>query len=238
MIRLFLVLILIKGNFLFGQAELLNLSLLEPNLPIAYRGFENKLVVNEYENDSTIIIVGISDTIKKHGNYYFYTGSPTKTDTLKAYKEGKLIAQKTYTIENLRQPKVYLGSIRDSVVTVEELLKNTLFVISYEPQIPVSSYRVYDFEGSILKKNGKIISLESEFKDQALWSIEKLERKLARNEKRGGFIYSGKYQFSNDQLKHIKKMKTGDILYIPTVTLTCPDCVLRKMSVNLRCIIL
>lgn len=159
MTRLLFFFIFSPSNFVFSQVDILNNSLLNPSFPVAYREYENRIFVKGFERDSTIILVSVNDTLRKHGNYYFYKGSKLKTDTLKVLKEGNVLAQKVYSIENLRTPKIYLGSIRDSLVTVEDILNNSALIVSYEPQIAIPCTMVLNFDGEILKKDGKKIPL-------------------------------------------------------------------------------
>lgn len=234
MIRLFFFLILLQSNFLFSQVEIHNNSLLDPSFPVAYRGYENKIIVVGYENDSTLILVGTYDTLNKLGDYYYYHGSKLQTDTLKALKEGKVIAQKVYSIEILREPKIYIGTIRDSLVTVEDILNNSELIVSYEPQIAIPCTRILNFDGVILKKGGKKIPLVKENQKTENWPNKKWDRKLAKIERKGGTIYNGMNFLNSYQIKLIKKMKSGDLLHIQYCTLSCPSCGNRKISLNLR----
>jgi hypothetical protein len=234
MIRHLFFLIFLQSNFLFSQVEIQNNSLLDPNFPVAYRGYENKLSVKGFENDSTVILVSINDTLRKFGDYYFYRGSKLKTDTLKALKEGKVIAQKIYSLEILREPKIYLGTIRDSLITVEDILNNSELIVSYEPQIAIPCTRILNFDGVILKKGGKKIPLVKENQRTENWTIKKWERKLAKIERKGGTIYNGMNHLNAYQIRLIKKMNSGDMLHIQYGTLSCPSCVNRKININLR----
>lgn len=234
MIRLLFFLIFLQSNFLFGQVEIQNNSLLDPSFPVAYRGYENKIIIKGYEEDSTVILVSNNDTLRKFGDYYFFKGSKLKADTLKALREGKVIAQKIYTLENLREPKIYLGTIRDSLVTVDDILNNSELIVSYEPQIAIPCTRILNFDGVILKKGGKKIPLVKENQKTENWTIKKWERKFAKIERKGGTIYNGINHLNSYQIKLIKRMKSGDVLHIQYGTLSCPSCVNRKIYINLR----
>lgn len=234
MTRLLFFFIFSPSNFVFSQVDILNNSLLNPSFPVAYREYENRIFVKGFERDSTIILVSVNDTLRKHGNYYFYKGSKLKTDTLKVLKEGNVLAQKVYSIENLRTPKIYLGSIRDSLVTVEDILNNSALIVSYEPQIAIPCTMVLNFDGEILKKDGKKIPLVKNNQKIENWTTKKWERKLAEIERKGGSIYNGMNQLNPYQIKLIKKMKPDDMLHIQYVILSCPSCVNRKINGNLR----
>jgi hypothetical protein len=132
-----------------------------------------------------------------------------------------------------------LGSLRDSFVTKDQLLANPGLIVSYEPQIARPCTRVVDFTGEIIKRNGRHIPLEDKkSKRYQNWSNEKWERKLLNFEKRGGTIYNGMNVFKSMQVKLIERMKKGDILQYHMVTLSCSSCVKRKMTVNLRFILI
>ncbi len=227
-------LLLLCSHGLFGQVLLHNISLSDPNIPIAYRGFLNKIIVKEFENDSTVIIISQQDTLQKSGDYFYYVGSKMKEDTLTAIKENQILAQKVYYMENLQQPKIYLGKIRDSLVTVHEICNNTALIVSYEPQIALPCFRIVNFDGVILKRDGKKIPLVKEEQKKNNWYSEKWERKRAKIERKGGSIVNGTNQFNAYQMRKIKKMKAGEVLHIQNCTLSCPTCAYKKIVVNLR----
>ena len=232
--ELLLLLILIPIHCLNGQVEILNNLLLEPSTPIAYREYSNKIVVKGYEQDSTVIVISRNDTLQKYSDYFLYRGSKLEKDTLIVYKQGEIIAQKVYSIENLNKPKIFLNEIRDSLVTVEDILNNTKLIVSYEPQIAIPCSRVIDFYGFIIKKNGKKTPLKREKQKTKNWNNEKEARKLNRLEKKGAVFYSGINQLSLYQIKLIKRMSSGDILNIQDVTLSCPSCSNARLHIDLR----
>ena len=207
---------------------------MEPSTPIAYRGYSNKIVIEDYEQDSIVIVVTQNDTLKKVSDYFYYSGSKQKQDTLTAFKDGKIIAQKVYTIENLRNPKIFLDEIRDTLVTIEDILTNSHLRVSYEPQIAIPCTRILKFDGVIIKRTGKIKPLVRENRKTENWSSDKWTRKVAKFERKGGTIYNGTNQLNSNQIKLIKRMKSGDILHIQYGTLSCSSCMPRKIYINLR----
>lgn len=230
--------IFLQYNFLFSQGEILNISLLDSSYPVAYRGHDNRILVKGFENDSTIILISTIDTLDKFGEYFYYPAIKLKTDTLQALKNGKVIAEKVYNIEHLQDLKIYLGKIRDSLVTIKEILNNTQLIVTYEPQIAIPSTRVLNFDGEIIKKKGKKIPLVKENQKTENWTNKKWEREFAKIERKGGTIYNGMNQLNSYQLKLIKKMKSGDLLFIQSCVLACPSCINRRVNINLRLTIL
>jgi len=208
--RLIFISIFLKSHFLFSQGEIINISLLDPYANIIYRNTGTKIIVKGYEQDSTIKLVTTNDTLLKIGDYFHYNSSFASIDTLKAIMNGKIIAQKTYSIENLRKPKIHLGSIRDSLVTIKDILNNSQLIVSYEPQIAVPCMRLLHFDGLILKKSGKKIPLT---KENGIWTGNTL---------------------NTYQLKHIKRMKPGDVLHFQNGILSCPSCINTRTIINLR----
>lgn len=235
--KLFFFLLFFPIHFLAGQIEIVNISLLEPSLPIAYQNYSNKIVVKGYEEDSSIIVIAQNDTLKKQDYYFQYEASKNEKDTLIVYKQEEIIAQKVYSIEILSKPKIFLNEIRDSLVTVEDILNNSKLIVSYEPQIAIPCTRVVNFYGYIIKKNGKIIPLKRERKESENWNNKKRERKFNKLKKKGMVFYSGINQLSSYQIKLIKRMNSGDILTIQDVTLSCPSCMKLRLHINLRLII-
>lgn len=245
MIRILFIFIFLPLNGIVAQSELLNNSLIDSTLPVAYRVAYNKIVVKGFEMDTTIQIISLSDTIHLVGGYFPYLGSKMNTDTLKAIKDGKVITQKIYNIENLREPKIFLGRIRDTLVTVKDILRNNALLVSYEPQHWIACTYVTQFYGRILKRNGKEIDLrkkaEKENNSMIRWSDEKFEKKFYMMEKRmergvieGVDSYFNEIGLSDKQLNYVKRMKSDDVLSIDLVVLQCSSCIARKMVANLR----
>lgn len=230
-----LSLVFITAHFTFGQLSILNNALVNPDFPVAYRGFANKIVVKGYEKDSTVTIVTKNDTLKKIADYFYYLGSPLKKDTLIVYKEGKELAQKVYNIENLHKPKIFLGEIRDSLVTVEEILNNKNLIVTHEPQIAIPCTRVLEFNAAIIKKNGKEIPLVKKKQERHIfWSDKNMKRKTPKTDKSRVAIYSDINQFNSYQIKLIKNMKIGEVLHIKHCVLSCPSCRKTRVSINLK----
>jgi len=225
-------LLLLCSHGLFGQVLLHNISLSDPNIPIAYRGFLNKIIVKEFENDNTVIIISQQDTLQKSGDYFYYEGSKMKEDTLTAIKENQILAQKVYYIENLQQPKIYLGKIRDSLVTVDEIVNNAALIVTYEPQIAISDIMVVNFDGFIFKKTGDKTPLVKQNQESDNWSTNRWERRNSKIKRKG--VGEKNNCLNSKQIKQIKKMQSGDVLIIHYVVLTCPSCVHIKKEISLR----
>src|SRR6218665_1440326 len=141
----------------FAQTEIINTSLTIPTADIAYRFYENMFQVQHSEKDSTIILLSNNDTLQRFGfdfYTYLYNGSENKIDTILALRNDEIISQKIVRIENLKIPKIFLGDLRDSLVTKNQLFANPGLIVTFEPQLAKSTLRVLSFTGEIIKQNG------------------------------------------------------------------------------------
>ncbi|MDX1445749.1 hypothetical protein [Lishizhenia sp.] len=105
--------------------------------------------------------------------------------------------------------QVYLGNIRDSVATVHEIVGNNQLLIFYGGARDTCS-KVLGFEAYIITTLKDTITLRS--------SIRTPQTNC----------------FTAAEIKRIKMMRPGDILYIPVCWQSCSSCVLRRRNINLK----
>ena len=94
-----------------------------------------------------------------------------------------------------------------------------------------------------MKYNGKIIDLNPEketrfdkrmnalIADENWEKAEKLQNKYLSKIEDSSVVNQS---FNFFQMKHIKKLKKGDILWIQMCHISCPSCVSRKYGANLK----
>lgn len=231
---LLIIAICLCNMVLFGQIEINNYFLENPDMKIAYRHHTNILVVSGFPVDSTAHLFTSTDTLRNYGDNSFYYRPFTrqKWDTLSLYSNNKLIKQFIYQLENLQDVRVHLGIVRDTTVYKEYLLSNPGLVATYHPQLAICNITIRGFDISIIKSNGEQISItdEEENYDWINWSDRKIERK---SKKKGVPLY-GSSKFSNAQLKQLKRTKTGDIVWFKSVVMLSPDSASRVKTINLK----
>jgi len=175
----------------------------------------------------------------------FYLGRfHSKSDTLKLYKNGECLAKSFFKQKGIPRLKFYLGNIRDSIVTKQKLvsaLKNDGIYATYKPDLAICNISVRgQREVYIRKKNGKIIKLERKKYDRKntryyKWDDEKWDRKM-KKDWRCKYLVQGN-SLSKIQIRKVKRMKKGDILIIPKIISTCPSCMGRIRTVDLKFIV-
>ena len=199
---------------------------------IAYRYFENRLEVMGETIDSTFQLFSIEGEVWRMDNVFLYNPKSKIThDTLSLRRNGNNLGEFVFQIENLKDPKVFLGELRDSVVSKQFLLSNPVLILTHEPQLAKPCSIIIAFSASIVKANNDEIDLMDEsFTKWVGWSDKRIERYW----KRKGALSFGRSKFSKNQLKKIRRMRVGDVLWIKTATLSCPSCIARKISVDLK----
>ncbi|MFT5778566.1 MAG: hypothetical protein ACI837_001522 [Crocinitomicaceae bacterium] len=202
----------IFANLLFtcgAQINVLNTSLTNPESQMAYHAFENDLVLEGVSSDPTIVIVTSTDTLHLANNKYTYKPSrKVISERLTVLKGDQVLGTTIFSIENLEDPRVYLGSIRGPSVTMDQLKENPGLVVSYAPQLINLKLHVVDYHAVIIPKNGEEIKL-------------------------GTLKHHGN-DFSQSQLKLIEKMQAGDVISFKMVILSSPSGVKIKMSANVN----
>ena len=173
---------MLASGFSYTQIQICNLSTGPNSTPILYYNHQNTMCVLDLEYDSTILLTSLNDTFNWQNNYfsyYKYQSDNQKYDTLKIIKNGQIIYQQAFKLEQLGPPQFYLGNIRDTFVTVQEILLNPRLIISYEPQVYIPCIHIMDYVAVILKKNGRTIKMPEEKKINIhRWSEEKWLRKV------------------------------------------------------------
>jgi len=240
--------LLFFSNFSFSQIEIYNLGLTDTTQKVMYNRHKNEFKVYGIVIDSTFTLMHGSDTLKYFYGKFFLNRFHSESDSLVLYKSNEVLLISFFKQKGIPILKYYLGDIRDSMITKSELiyaLNNGGVHATYEPKIALCDRYVIGFDDVYIKKeNGKIIRLykrnEDNKKDRYYdkifsWSDSKMERKYKNG-------WSNKYlnrmnTLKNNQMRKVKKMKNGDVLYIPRIISTCPSCISVIQTVDLKFIV-
>jgi hypothetical protein len=200
----FSILLVCLSQFLYGQARLVNLSLSDSSRKILYIGVENHLKLYGTKDQTHIIIniYGGGILTIKGNNEYIVKASATGINSIRVLQDGKQILKQEFTVETLAPIEVSVGFIKDSVATVDEILKNPLLRIGFPNNFYRHQYSVVSFVASLAFAANKELDVE--------------------------FENIGS-QFSGELIEQIKKLREGDYVTIHNIRVTCPGCRTRKL---------
>ncbi len=226
---------------LIGQIEILNNSLIDPHEKTLYCA-SNSLEVVGMKLDSTYVVMKESDTLRHYANSIYYNCSFYKKldDTIRILRNGTLIHSEVFQVKILPRPSIFLGTLRDTFVTRNYLLSNPGLIFTYEPATYRACSQIEKFTAVIIDKFGQEKDISKEYADIfESWSnkkIERYERKIVKrfDKNKVKSINYGVNIFNSKQIKQIKRMKKGEILWFKLVTISCPSCVSRSADPKLR----
>jgi hypothetical protein len=214
---------LFVSNVSYSQIEIYNLGLTDTTQKVMYEYHENEFKVYGVDIDSTTLLIHDKDTLEFLNSRFRLREFHSKYDTLKLYANNVLI--KKVFFEQRKTPKLnfYLGDLRDSIVTKEELiyaLENKGVYASFELELVKNYARVTSIRSIFIKKdNGRIIKLERKKQERknakySSWSDEKWVNKCEK-----GKMKYAKYgnRLNEIQMKKVQRMKRGDALCIQFV---------------------
>lgn len=231
-----------------GQITMRNESLISPEVPIAYRGLDNKITfVGVKIGKRHTLRNRIGDVYKAYGPYFLYKGAPQKKDTLYLYKGKKLLHTAIIDLQNLKTASVFLGRIRDSIVTIPEILSNNELILSHEPQLAKPCSRVLAFDFELIYTSGDTLTLPKRKEYDELLKNENLidslwhrflnssgEEELisAKLDSLYGYPECSGNQFTIHGLSLIEELCPGDKLRLVFAKISCSDCIQRTYFVN------
>lgn len=146
MIKLIVFLSCLIPLTLFAQVDIRNISLSKSDLNLLYVGVDNEIKVRGIEFDSSYILTSSSGKVAKGYNNEILVRVDRKgIDTLRIHFDNKLIFLKVFEKRNIFDPIAHLGSIIDTVTTVDEILENPILFAKipdcyYEIRCKVNSY--------------------------------------------------------------------------------------------------
>ena len=187
----------------FSQVTIINRSLTDSSLNIAYIGVENTIeLVGLKSNSAKLSSTTTNGTISDIGQGHYILRPEKAGECIISFRSnGKNIGIKTYKIDTLTGLKVRLAGVRDSFATVQEITTNPFLII----EAPKSFYKVRCFVRSF------ILSMDEKgFEDSNPYEIV------------GHIIPSS-------VLKRIKELRKGDWMWFDKIYMNCADCRTRKL---------
>ena len=234
--------LLFFSNFSFSQIEIYNLGLTDTTQKVMYEYHENEFKIYGITINSTFTLMHGKDSLDLYygnsGNYYL-RNFHSKCDTLKLYKDGVLLNTAYFEQKSIPKLNFHLGDIRDSLVTTSELifaLEEQGIFVTFAPEFAKCEAVVTNVGASYIEKSsGRIIKLYKKNQSRKVsrhsnWSDEKWIRK---NENDSRYL-GRRNSLSVKQISKVKKMKSGDILFIQLVKISCYNCTHKVHAVNLE----
>lgn len=233
--------LLLISNLSFSQIEIYNLGLTDTTQKVMYEYCENEFKVYGIDIDSTYNLIHDQDTLDYYQGIFHLQYFKSKCDTLKLYKRNVLLKSVCVSQRELPELNFYLGDLRDSIVTKEELiyaLENYGILVTYAPEFSKCNSIVKSVGVTFIKKaNGKVIKLynKSYIRKVTRYSNRDDEKWIRKYKKGKSNKYLGKRNsLSEIQIDKIKKMKSGDILHLQLVKVHCPTCSSKVYFTNLK----
>ena len=201
--RAFFIFILLIPNSVFPQVSIINRSLIDSSLNIAYLGVEN-----------AIELVGAKNSTAKLG---FTTTNGTMSDVgqgryilrpeqaggciISFQSKGQKIVSKAFRIDTIFNLIARLAGVRDSFATVQQVITNPFLII----EAPKSFYKVRCLVRSF------VLSMDAPgFEDSNPYEIV-------------GYVIPPYV------IKRIKELRKGDEMWFDQIIMNCADCRARKI---------
>jgi hypothetical protein len=223
-------------NISFSQINISNLSLTDTTLPIAYQGVDNILSISGLRNGEKVSLNSIysSTRLTKNGvNSYIYLSSiMDRNDTVYLWDRDIIIAKQPFKIKKLNEPKVSLGNIRDSFITILQAINNPylsvyipdnyfkykMHIISFELFKIVNKDTISLYSSEI--QNGYNTIMVVDFNTgKETFKIEKKESRITKNFNE---------RLTSYQLHEIRRMKSGDRLLFKEIVVSGQNGCYRK----------
>jgi len=203
MIRLITYLLFLPFS-LTAQIDFQNVSLTKPDMQILYcEGLENRIQITGADGVHSLILTASEGTVNIiEENLFGVRLFPETSDTLKLYRNGKLILSKIYDSKKLGEFIAQLGSITTGRATIQEIIFNPVIHIVTIPE----SYYNHQF---------RVISFIAEMVTQSGDTIQSFEQGAGN-------------RLTEEHFSAIKKLKIGQKLVLHHITATCPGCSLRR----------
>ena len=182
----------------FSQIDIINQSLTDSSQKILYAGTENVIVVKGLENTSyKINITGGGAFINKIENNIYAVRAITSKEIceISVTKNNKNVFRKSFTVKEIESwLAATIGGFKDTIIRKERIFINPFISII----IPGSYYR----------HNYEVISFNAIFIQNGGSSITTAVSNM----------------LSEEQIKYIKQLSSGDQIIFNQIRATCPDC--------------
>ena len=139
MLKFFLHINFLFPIFLNAQVNIVNRSLIDSSLNIAYCGVENVIELTGYKGSGKISSLATNGTLTELGQHKYVLKPSKEGDCLISFhNDRKKIITKTFRCDSLKgELKIRLARVTDTVATIHQILANP-FLIS---EIPGSYYK-------------------------------------------------------------------------------------------------
>lgn len=189
--------------FTFSQGNIINHSLIDSSLNIAYLGVENAIELVGAKNSSTKLdFTTTNGTMSDVGQGRYILRPEQAGECIISFQsKGQKIVSKAFRIDTLVNLIARLAGVRDSFATVQEIMSNPFLII----ESPKSLYKVRCLVRSF------VLSMdEAGFEDSNPYEIV-------------GHV------ISSNVVNKIKRLQKGDEMLFDQIIMNCADCRSRKL---------
>ncbi len=170
-----------------------------------YIGVDNVLKVEGFANLPVQLISKKSSVKQISDNEFIVHVSSLGMDTITVLKSGKEIFNKVFEVSRITDPVARIGKSKSNGATVAEILIDPTLNVFLPNCYIFSPFTVSNFSGTFISQNGNSVTTFS----------------------------STTNKFSNDQIKIIEKLKSGDKIHIDKIVVGGPDSIQRMMQIPL-----
>lgn len=187
-----------------AQVKIRNLSLSKPDTNLLYYGIENKISIEGISKDSYSISLSNAHIDTSSGLYIL---RPKSADSIVKFEihilKGKTIS-KSFKIKKIPDLSYMVAGTTSIVISKETLLQFP----KVELVLPGSyyilpDYRIYSMDVAIARKNEDLFPVS---------------------------MYGSSGYFSVQLISEIKRMHSGDKIYLENIKCGCPDCRVRTLT--------
>ena len=118
-----------------AQVKLLNTNLTKPDSGILYFSTENRINISGLANLDNIKFATSLSKLDRKKNDFILMPERVGIDTIKIYKNNKLILKTFFKVVKINDPIAKLVSTSDSVITVNEILGNPYILVKYRTAV-------------------------------------------------------------------------------------------------------
>lgn len=203
MLKFFFHIILLVPICLNAQVSIINRSLTDSSLNIAYIGIDNSIELLGHKGSNKLSFSSTNGTITDLGqNHYILRPAKKGKCIISFQNKGQEVVTKTFIIDTLINLTARLAGIRDSFATVEEIIANPFLIIESTKSFYKARCHVRSF----------ILSMDEKgFEDSNPYEIV-------------GHV------IPPHVIKRIKELRKGDWMWFDQIIMNCADCRTRKLS--------
>lgn len=202
MLRFCLHIVLLFPVLIDAQVSIINRSLIDSSLNVAYIGIDNSIKLIGHKGKSKITFSATNGTITNDGlNSYVLKPSTPGQCIVSFQSHGQNFASKIFRIDTLENLRARLAGITDSFASVPQVISNPFLVI----EAPKSFYKVRCVVRSF------VLSMDGHaFEDFNPYEI-------------AGYV------IPSYVIKRIKELRKGDWMWFDQIIMNCADCRTRKL---------